>query len=285
MNIILPMAIVLFGAVSIFSIAISMVPSTNILRKRISKLDRVSDESLSQRSLLINQIVTPEHKSTMRNRLNEAGWYEVSPAALALRGVGALGIGISIGVLLIFFLHNNALGAVIGLMVAALGWRMPSIMLSQAIKARKESIGRDLPEFLDLLSTTVQAGLSLNAAMIQSAGATSGPLHSELTSTLSEIRLGRSREEALNAMAERANENSLTMTISAIVQAEKLGSDLASVLVELAKESRDRRWMRAEEKAAQLPVKMIIPMALFMIPSLYLMIFGPVVAEFVSRQQ
>jgi tight adherence protein C len=120
--------------------------------------------------------------------------------------------------------------------------------------------------------------------MIQSADATSGPLRSELMSTLSEIRLGRSREEALNAMADRANENSLTMTVSAIVQAEKLGTDLTLVLSELAKESRDRRWMRAEEKAAQLPIKMIIPMALFMIPSLYLMIFGPVIAEFVEHR-
>ncbi len=84
-------------------------------------------------------------------------------------------------------------------------------------------------------------------------------------------------------MADRVNENSLTMTVSAIVQAEKLGSDLASILHELAKESRDRRWMRAEEKAAQLPIKMIIPMALFMIPSLYLMIFGPVIAQFVEQ--
>jgi tight adherence protein C len=184
----------------------------------------------------------------------------------------------------VFFLHNNVLGTIIGVLVALVGWRVPSIMLSQAIKARKESIGRDLPEFLDLLSTTVQAGLSLNAAMIQSADATTGPLHSELTSTLSEIRLGRSREEALNAMADRANENSLTMTVSAIVQAEKLGTDLTDVLHELAKESRDRRWMRAEEKAAQLPIKMIIPMALFMIPSLYLMIFGPVIAEFVEHR-
>jgi tight adherence protein C len=86
-------------------------------------------------------------------------------------------------------------------------------------------------------------------------------------------------------MADRANENSLSMTVSAIVQAEKLGSDLTDVLRELAKESRDRRWMRAEEKAAQLPIKMIIPMALFMIPSLYLMIFGPVIAEFVAHRQ
>jgi tight adherence protein C len=219
----------------------------------------------------------------LRSRLNEAGWYDVSPGALALRGIGSYGIGMCVGILLIFFLHNDVLGGVVGVLVALIGWRIPSLFLGQAIKRRKESIGRDLPEFLDLLSTTVQAGLSLNAAMIESADATSGPLHAELTATLSEVRLGRSREEALNAMADRANENSLTMTVSAIVQAEKLGSDLTDVLHELAKESRDRRWMRAEEKAAQLPIKMIIPMALFMIPSLYLMIFGPVIAQFVAR--
>jgi tight adherence protein C len=235
--------------------------------------------------VLINQIVSKERKSTMQSRLNEAGWYEVTPAALALRGFGAAGIGISVGVLLIFFLHNNTLGAIVGGLVALVAWRIPSIMLSRAIKQRKESIGRDLPEFLDLLSTTVQAGLSLNAAMMQAVEATSGPLHAELASTLSEIRLGRSREEALNAMADRANENSLSMAVSAIVQAEKLGSDLTDVLNELAKESRDRRWMRAEEKAAQLPILMIIPMGLFMIPSLYLMIFGPVIAEFVAHRQ
>lgn len=284
MTILLPVAIAVIGAVSIFLIAISMVPSTDVLKTRMRKLERVDEPSLSQRAMIIDQIVSSEHKSTLRSRLNEAGWYEVTPAALALRGIGAFGIGLSVGILLIFFLHNNVLGAIIGVLVAMVSWRVPSIFLSQAIKARKEMIGRDLPEFLDLLSTTVQAGLSLNAAMIQAADATTGPLHSELTSTLSEIRLGRSREEALNAMADRANENSLTMTVSAIVQAEKLGTDLTDVLQELAKESRDRRWMRAEEKAAQLPIKMIIPMALFMIPSLYLMIFGPVIAEFVEHR-
>jgi len=277
-----PFAIACLGAISIFLVALSAAPSSNVLQSRIRKLERVDERAPAGHDLLINQIVSPQRKSTMRSRLNEAGWYEVTPSALALRGAGALGIGISVAVLLIFFLHNEVLGGIIGVLVALTGWRMPSIALSRAIKARKAMIGRDLPEFLDLLATTVQAGLSLNAAMIQSADATSGPLRAELDSALSEIRLGRSRQEALAAMSDRANESSLTMAVSAIVQAEKLGSDLADVLQELAKEARDRRWMRAEEKAAQLPIKMIIPMALFMIPSLYLMIFGPVIAEFVA---
>ena len=72
--------------------------------------------------------------------------------------------------------------------------------------------------------------------------------------------------------------------VTAIVQAEKLGSNLSDVLGELAKEIRDRRWSRAEEKASHLPVKMILPMGLFMIPSLYLMIFGPVIARLVTNR-
>jgi tight adherence protein C len=285
MTAVLPIAIAFVAAMSIFVLAISMIPTTHVLNTRIQKLERVDEQSLSQRNIVINKIVSNEHKSNLRDRLNEAGFYEVTPAAFTLRGVGMLGVGLIIGIVLILFLHNNVLGGIVGVFIALIGWRMPSILLSRAIKARKESIGRELPEFLDLLSTTVQAGLSLNAAMIQSADATDGPLHTELTSTLSEIRLGRSLEDALNAMADRANENALTMTVAAIVQAERLGSDLANVLQELSKESRDRRWMRAEEKAAQLPIKMIIPMALFMIPSLYLMIFGPVIAEFVSGRK
>jgi tight adherence protein C len=285
MTAVLPIAIAFVAAMSIFVLAISMIPTTHVLNTRIQKLERVDEQSLSQRNIVINKIVSNEHKSNLRDRLNEAGVYEVTPAAFTLRGVGMLGVGLIIGIVLILFLHNNVLGGIVGVFIALIGWRMPSILLSRAIKARKESIGRELPEFLDLLSTTVQAGLSLNAAMIQSADATDGPLHTELTSTLSEIRLGRSLEDALNAMADRANENALTMTVAAIVQAERLGSDLANVLQELSKESRDRRWMRAEEKAAQLPIKMIIPMALFMIPSLYLMIFGPVIAEFVSGRK
>jgi tight adherence protein C len=279
-----PFAIACLAAISVFLVVLSSVPNTTVLQSRIRKLERVDERAPAGHDILINQIVSPQQKSTMRSRLNEAGWYEVTPTALALRGAGALGIGISVAVLLIFFVHNVVLGGIMGLLVALVGWRLPSIALSRAIKARKEMIARDLPEFLDLLSTTVQAGLSLNAAMISSAEGTSGPLRAELDSALSEIRLGRSRQDALAAMSDRANEPSLTMAVSAIVQAEKLGSDLADVLQELAKEARDRRWMRAEEKAAQLPIKMIIPMALFMIPSLYLMIFGPVIAEFIARR-
>jgi tight adherence protein C len=117
---------------------------------------------------------------------------------------------------------------------------------------------------------------------VHAVNATRGALKAELESMLSEVRLGRPRSDAFNALAERCNEDSLTTMVTAIVQSERLGSNLSEVLRELAKDTRDRRWMHAEERASHLPIKMILPMALFMIPSLYVMIFGPVIAHLVQ---
>jgi tight adherence protein C len=119
-------------------------------------------------------------------------------------------------------------------------------------------------------------------AIIQSAETSLGPLKSELQSTLAEIRLGRPRSEALTSMAERINDPQITTMVTAIVQAEHLGSNVSSMLKELAVDTRHLRWSLAEERAAKLPIKMMIPMGLLMLPSLYIMIFGPVAAKLVA---
>ena len=279
-----PFAVAGCGAVSAFLIVFSAFPARSPMAARLKKLERVSEKSVSQRIFVIDQIVSKERHSRMQQRLVEAGWYGVTPLAMMMRTIGALGIGVVTALMLALFFNSNVLAIVTGAFVALLGWRFPSIMLSRALKARKESIQRALPDFLDLLSTTVQAGLALNAALVQATDSTTGALKEELSSMLSEVRLGRPRTDAFNAMADRVNEDSTTTMVTAIVQAEKLGSNLSDVLQELAKETRDRRWFRAEEKAAQLPIKMILPMALFMIPSLYLMIFGPVIARLASHR-
>jgi tight adherence protein C len=135
---------------------------------------------------------------------------------------------------------------------------------------------------LDMLTTTVEAGVSLNSALASAVEAISGPLAEELKATMSDVRLGRSRAEALMAMADRVQQPDLLTTVIAIVQAERLGGNIAAVLDEISMEAREARMMRVEELAAQLPVKMVFPMALFMLPALVVMIFGPVVADFLS---
>jgi tight adherence protein C len=284
MIVISPALIVICGAVSVFLIVLSAFPANSPMAARIKKLERVSEKSVSQRVTIIEQIVSKERKSRVQHRLIEAGWYGVTPLAMTMRGIGALGIGVVAGLSMLLVFRSSTFGIVIGVFTALVGWRIPSIMLARAVKARKEEIQRELPDFLDLLATTVQAGLALNAALVQAVDAVHGALKEELTSMLAEIRLGRPRADAFNSLAERVNEDSTSTMVTAIVQAERLGANLSEVLQELAKEVRDRRWMHAEERAAQLPIKMIIPMALFMIPSLYLMIFGPVIARLVTNR-
>jgi tight adherence protein C len=276
-----PYAVAGCGMVSAFLIVSSAFPARSPMASRLKKLERINEKSVHQRLKMIDHIVTKERHSRLQQQLIEAGWYGVTPIAMTLRGIGALGIGAVVCLLSMAF-FSNVLGVLGGAFAALVAWRIPAIMLSRAVKARKASIRRDLPDFLDFLASTVQAGLALNAALVQATDATHGPLRAELTSMLAEIRLGRPRADAFNALADRVNDDSTTTMVTAIVQAEKLGSNLSQILNELSKEIRDRRWLHAEERAAQLPIKMILPMALFMIPSLYLMIFGPVIARLVS---
>ena len=279
-----PIVIAVTGATSVFLLGASLIPVRSALAGRIERLEKIPGRSILARNVLIDQVVSKERRSSVQRRLHQAGWYRVSPAAMTLRTLGAVGVGLAIGLLFVLLLGNRPIGYVLGGLVALLAWRMPSIVMARAIKSRREDVSRKLPDFLDLLSSSVAAGLSLNAAMIQSVGAVAGPLRQELDSCLAEIRLGRSRADALTSMADRLNEPQTTTMVTALVQAEKLGSNIANVLIELAKDTRERRWIMAEERAARLPILMLIPMALFMMPSLYLMIFGPVAAMLLQGQ-
>ncbi|MBV9440141.1 MAG: type II secretion system F family protein [Candidatus Eremiobacteraeota bacterium] len=271
--------LVLGGTLSAFLLGMSFIPGRNPLAKRIEKMQRVSETSHSARTKRFEEIIAAESQAKITDRLLAAGWYTVTPAALAFRSGAGLALGVVVGLALAIVLPVKVVAIVVGGMFALLGWRMPKIVLDRAIKTRQKAIERSLPDFLDLLSTTVQAGLALNAAMLQAAEAMTGPLQQELREALAEIRLGRSRADALTAMAKRADEPQMKSMVSWILQSEALGSNLAEVLKELALDARNRRFMLAEEKAGQLPIKMIFPMALLMLPSLYIMIFGPVVAD------
>jgi tight adherence protein C len=164
-----------------------------------------------------------------------------------------------------------------------IGMYIPFSQLKSAAVARKIAVTKALPDLLDMLSSTVQAGLAFNAALASSQETAMGALGEEIRAVLSEVRLGRSRSDALKSMAARVRVEQLSTTVTAIVQAERLGSNLANVLEELAEETRNRRMVRAEEIANLMPTKMVIPMALFMLPALFVMIFGGVVAQYLSQ--
>ena len=223
-------------------------------------------------------------RTKLERRLIQAGWYKLTPGRFMMRSIIASFTGLFVGIIVPFILHrHNIWMFFVPVVLALAGAILPTSILDGAIAERKKRIRNALPDFLDLVSTTVEAGIALNGAFAAAVDAVRGPFRDELLAALSDIRVGRSRAEALAAMAARADVTELTTTVTAIVQAEKLGGDIAGILDQLANDARDQRMTRAEELAAQLPVKMTFPMALCMLPALFVMIFGAVAAELVSK--
>lgn len=272
------LAIVAYGSAAIMLLLLSFFPTRSPLALRIEAMEQVTEHNYFSRQARFAHIFGREDTGQLQRRIIEAGWYHVTAARYSLRSFSGLGIGTCLGLLLVIVLPVKSIGVVIGLLFALLGFRYPKIVLDRALKSRKARVARALPDFLDMLAATVNAGLGLNAAIIASVDTAIGPLRAELESMLAEVRLGRSRAEALQSMADRINERQLSMMVTAIIQAERLGSNLSVILKELAIDTRQMRWALAEEKAAKLPILMLLPMGLLMMPSLYVMIFGPIAA-------
>ncbi len=164
--------------------------------------------------------------------------------------------------------------------VTFLGAYSPFFTLNRAIEARKTAIQKTLPEFLDMVAATVQAGLALNQALAYAVEAAPGPLGEEIKEALAEIRLGRARADALKAAGDRTNQPEFRNALRVMTQAERLGANVANMLNDLAQDARHRRLMLVEEMAAKLPVKMVFPMVFFMIPAIFTIIFGAVAANY-----
>jgi len=277
--------IALLGAVAAFMLAISLIPSKSPLKSALEQLEsRAGSRSENPRMRPFEKLFSVASRGRLARKLLEAGWYTVTPAKMGARIVGSAAAGLVAIFTLLNFLH---LPLTFSVMLAAVGGvgaaYLPMSLLQRAVEARKTAVQKALPDFLDMVATTVQAGLSINAALGYAVDAAGPALGEEIKAALSEIRLGRARSEALKAAAERLQQQGFTTTVTAITQAERLGSNVSKVLNELAEDVRNHRIMVVEEHAAKLPVKMVFPMALFMLPSLFVIIFGALAANYFAQ--
>jgi tight adherence protein C len=284
MQTLLTFAIPILGAASAFLFALSLIPTKSPLAAQLEALKGVTPNTADPAELVVfEKMFSTEQRGRLSQRLLEAGWYDMTPAKVGLRVAACAGIGAIFAILILRVVHAPPLAVLfLALAVAAAAAYLPFAILERAIQARKVAIQKALPNFLDMVSTTVQAGLSVNAALNYGVDAAPGPLGDEIKEALSEMRLGRSRAQALKAAAARANQQAFTSTVTAITQAEKLGSNLSKVLGELADDTRHQRIMWVEEFAAKLPVKMVFPMAFFMLPCLFVIIFGSIIAHLLA---
>jgi tight adherence protein C len=193
-------------------------------------------------------------------------------SGIALVGVVA---GLTFGVVL-----APVAGILLVPVFAGLGFFAPETVLSYLIRQRRERIRAELPDALDLLAVSVEAGLGLDGAISKLTEHLDGALVDEFALTLNEMKIGESRPDALKKMAERVPAPELAAFVRSVLQADQLGISLGRILRVQAADSRLKRQAAAEEKAMKAPIKMLFPTALFIFPSMFLVILGPAVLNF-----
>jgi tight adherence protein C len=166
---------------------------------------------------------------------------------------------------------------------AGVGLILPYVWLQQRVGQRRNQIIKNLPDSFDLITTCVEAGLGLDAALARVAEKVEGPFADELRRMLREISLGKMRRDALRELGERTGVPDLVSFVNAVIQAEEMGSSVGVVLRVQAEQLRIRRRQRAEQQAFQAPIKMIFPLVLCIFPTLFIVILGPAVITIMNE--
>ena len=236
--------------------------------KREDSLLRVTFAGLGRR------LSTPKQRYRIERNVLYAGRNDPGEAddILARKAVFLI-IGLLLGLLL-----GYAGGGIWWVMLPILGigaFYVPDLLIYNAGLKRDEEIAKRLPDALDMLNLCVESGLSFQAAMSQVAANQSGPVAAEFSVALQEMQLGRSRGQALESLAGRTRQQDVHRFVSAMLQVDKVGVPVATVLREQAKEMRAKRYARAREQAQKVPVKILMPLMLCLLPALFVIILGP----------
>jgi tight adherence protein C len=252
----------------------SRVATVGIDRLRFSERVLVpATASLARFAMKLNPRMTLD---TISARLLAAGMgRSMTPTTfLALKSLGGL-LGICFG----FVLGTSAGGPLVGVVLAFGigfgGFVIPGFIVGMRGRKRKEEIRAQLPDALDLLAVSVEAGLGFDGAVAKLTEHMHGALAEEFSLTLGEMRIGESRHDALKKLSERAGAAEVSSFTRAIIQADQLGISLGRLLRVQATDARLKRQAAAEEKAMKSPIKMLFPTVIFIFPAMFIVILGP----------
>ena len=198
---------------------------------------------------------------------------------ISLQVLGGL-VGALLGLLIVFTGVVGGGGAILAAVVLPLGGvQLPKSWVDRKVDERIESIRRDLPDTLDLLAISVEAGMGFEGALGVVCENFSSPLADEFARTLREMELGLPRREALQNLKKRTEVPELSNFVLTLTQADALGMPVGRVLKTSADEMRNKRRQWAREKAAKLPVKILFPLVLFIFPALFVVLMGPAASD------
>ena len=215
----------------------------------------------------------------LRTRLARKLVLAGSPAGWDAERVAAFKfVGLAAGAVLGLMIGSGGGGAktfAVMLLVGGIGYFAPDAILSGRAQRRQDAIQKALPDTLDLLTISVEAGLGFDAALAQVVRNVEGPLSHEIARMLHELQLGVSRADAFRKLADRTDVDELRAFVVSMIQANRFGVGVANVLRAQAKEQRTKRKQRAEQKAMQTPVKILFPLIFCVLPSLFVVVMGP----------
>jgi tight adherence protein C len=294
-----PLLMALLGAGGVLLVVYALVGrrKPDLVQARLSQLGSMQAKSLEELELqqpFFDRAIRP-----LAVRLSGIGKRFTSPKKLSsterrlamagnpydLRTVDFLGLKVVVagaiaGILILvlgLLMGNMGFGMIASIAGGALGFFAPDFWLTRRIKKRRKLILLAVPDTLDLLTISVKAGLGFDAALGKVVEKSKGPLSDEFRRALAEIRVGKTRREALRDMVGRTDVPALSNFIGAIIQAEQLGVSISKVLQVQSEQLRIERRQRAEEAAAKAPIKMMFPLVGCIFPSMFIVILGPAI--------
>ena len=289
-------AIIAAVAVLLVTYGVAARPSEDAVQARLSQLvvQPKSLEEMEMQQPFYERVMRPMIQRMARaGRRQEGGVIQRIDVKLERAGYpgglrGADWMGVKFLALIAFAVIGLLLGLLLGkgaivvallfaVFGAAIGYIAPEFWLGRKIRARSLAMTLQLPDALDLLTISVEAGLGFDAALAKVVEKMEGPLVDEFRQALAEVRMGRHRRDALRDVANRADSQPVSNFVGAIVQAEQLGVPIAKVLVIQSNQLRIERRQRAEEAAAKAPVKMLFPMVGCIFPTIFIVILGPAI--------
>jgi tight adherence protein C len=284
----LAMTLILYGLTQ------SKKPET--LRKRLERLtaslhpleeaeleqpmaDRVLKPWFHRQVQAAGRLAPGRNMEKVRENLLRAG-YPYGLTVLNFMGVKLLaGMTIGIGVLALFALTGSSLlpALLLAGVLGIIGFLLPDFWLGSQVKRRQKEIVRGMPDALDMLTICVDAGAGLDSAMLKISQKWRNAIATEFGKVVAEIRIGMTRREALQNMANRANVPDLSSFVAVLLQADQFGLSIATVLHTQSEQMRARRWQRAEEEARKVPTKLLFPLVFMVFPAMLAVTIGPAI--------
>lgn len=278
----------------IYVLLAAILKNKLIIKSRIDRIkdnENLLDESIKNTSFLERLIkpfyhsasklilgATPKQRINILNkRLERAGLLKNSSVEkwIINKTIVMFGVPILFGIIMYALISEGAKIFIIMLLFMLVINTFFSFYLSKRIETRKRNILKELPYTLDLITVSVEAGLSFDGAMARVINNIKGDLCDEFSKSLKEIRMGIQRKSALKNMSERCEVKELTMFITSIIQADELGVSLGRILRIESENLREHRKQAAREQAMKAPIKMLFPLIFFIFPSIFVIILGP----------